>query len=123
TTGTSGGTTSSTLSDGSWYFHLRTRDNVGNWSSPVHLGPYKIDTTAPIDPLLSSPSHGGSAWSNDPTVDIQWSGGGDGSGSGVDGYSYFFSQTPNEVPDATKDAEETATGTTSPALADGLWYF
>lgn len=27
---------------GNWYFHLSTRDNVGNWSEPVHLGPFYV---------------------------------------------------------------------------------
>ncbi|MBI4092106.1 MAG: chitobiase/beta-hexosaminidase C-terminal domain-containing protein [Candidatus Levybacteria bacterium] len=41
------GTTSDLLIDQSWWFHLRTVDNEGNWTSTVHVGPYIIDTTAP----------------------------------------------------------------------------
>jgi hypothetical protein len=40
---------SSARQDGTWWFHLRTADAVGNWSAPVHLGPFSIDTTAPGD--------------------------------------------------------------------------
>jgi subtilisin family serine protease len=29
--------------NGTHYFHLRTRDNAGNWSSAVHLGPLIVD--------------------------------------------------------------------------------
>lgn len=43
------------LSDGSWYFHLRTVDNAGNWTSTVHTGPYIIDTAQPLS-TLNSPS-------------------------------------------------------------------
>ena len=41
--------TSSPLSDGdNWYFHIRTRDNAGNWnSSATHYGPFWIDATGP----------------------------------------------------------------------------
>jgi protocatechuate 3,4-dioxygenase beta subunit len=39
--------TSTTLSDGIWYFNLRTRDKAGNWSNTVHIGPFKIDTKKP----------------------------------------------------------------------------
>lgn len=39
---TARGTTSPTLGTGRWFFHLRTRDNVGNWSAPVHLGPFPL---------------------------------------------------------------------------------
>jgi len=31
-----------------WYFHLATVDNAGNWTSTVHLGPFKIDTSCPL---------------------------------------------------------------------------
>ncbi len=35
--------TSSRLGNGRWFFHLKTRDNVGHWTSTVHHGPYLID--------------------------------------------------------------------------------
>jgi hypothetical protein len=35
------------LASGIWYFHLRTVDNAGNWSTAVHLGPFQIDHTKP----------------------------------------------------------------------------
>jgi len=35
-------------SDGNWHFHLATVDNAGNWTSTVHLGPFRIDTTPPV---------------------------------------------------------------------------
>jgi hypothetical protein len=35
--------TSSPLSDGIWYFHIRSVDNAGNWSNAAaHLGPFYI---------------------------------------------------------------------------------
>jgi subtilisin family serine protease len=36
---TSTGTSFSGLANGSYFLHLRTRDNAGNWTSTVHLGP------------------------------------------------------------------------------------
>jgi hypothetical protein len=118
---TAAGTTSPELADGEWWFHLRTGDNAGNWSAPVHLGPFWIDATAPANPTLSSPSHAVGAWSNDSTVDVTWSGPND-PHSGVDGFSYEWSQSAATVPDMAKDAEETVAGTTSLALADGSWW-
>jgi len=60
----SGGTFTAT-SDGDWYFHIATVDNVGNWTSTKHLGPFYIDTTKPevtinqagtqVDPTNASP--------------------------------------------------------------------
>lgn len=40
--------TSPALADGAWYVHLRAVDAAGNWAQgATHLGPFKIDTTAP----------------------------------------------------------------------------
>jgi subtilisin family serine protease len=41
------GATSTPLAAGSYYFHLRTRDNAGNWSAPAHVGPYVIKAPVP----------------------------------------------------------------------------
>jgi hypothetical protein len=41
-------TTSSALADGTWYFHICTVDNAGNWTSTVMVGPFIIDTTDPV---------------------------------------------------------------------------
>ncbi|HKF14393.1 MAG TPA: S8 family serine peptidase, partial [Gaiellaceae bacterium] len=120
TAGTSA--TSATLSDGSWWFHLRTRDAVGNWSTPIHLGPVKIDGTAPGNPALSSPSHTVDTWSHDATVEIAWSGAAD-AHSGVDGFSYAWSQQAATDPGTAKSLEESVGGTTSEPLADGSWWF
>jgi hypothetical protein len=52
------------LPDGEeWYFHLRTRDNAGNWApGTVHLGPYFIDATAPA--ILNFSLNGGAEFSS-----------------------------------------------------------
>lgn len=57
--------TSDPLADGTWYFHIRTVDNVGNWTSTEHVGPFVVDIT---DPTLTvnSPSNG--SWVNHFTV-------------------------------------------------------
>lgn len=44
--------TSSTLNDGGWWFHLRTRDNAGRWSDPIHLGPFVIGTVFQPDEAI-----------------------------------------------------------------------
>jgi hypothetical protein len=80
------------------------------------------DTVPPADPLVESPSHRVGVASRDRTVEVRWTGAADG-GSGVDGFSFVWDRQQQTAPDAVKDAEETATATTSPALADGRWYF
>jgi subtilisin family serine protease len=37
---------SAPLAPGSYWFHLRTRDNAGNWSGGTHVGPYVITHAA-----------------------------------------------------------------------------
>ena len=46
--------TSPTLGNGRWYFHIRTRDKVGNWSGAAHRGPFLIDGAAPRVRALSA---------------------------------------------------------------------
>jgi PASTA domain len=41
------GTTSAPLARGTYWFHLRTRDNAGNWTPGIHAGPYVIGTAVP----------------------------------------------------------------------------
>ena len=70
---------------------------------------------------MTSPSHTLNTWSNDTTVDVTWTAATD-EDSGLDGYSVAWDHVPATVPDTTMDIG-TLTATTSPALADGDWYF
>jgi ribosomal protein S27E len=62
--------TSSALADGgSYYFHIRARDNALNWNNTAtHFGPIKIDTTAPDS--LSLSINGGDAYTNSASVTL-----------------------------------------------------
>jgi hypothetical protein len=65
---TASSTTSSALPSGNWYFHIRAIDNAGNTAAgAAHLGPFKIDATAP-ESTASSP-----AFALAPFV-VQWFG-------------------------------------------------
>ncbi|NLE75914.1 MAG: fibronectin type III domain-containing protein [Chloroflexi bacterium] len=79
------------LSDGSsHYFHLRTRDQAGNWSpGAVHLGPFYIDLQAPAAPsnLTAIPP----SWSSTNSFTVTWSNPAD--LSGVSG-AYYKIDTP-----------------------------
>lgn len=112
--------TSSPLPDGSWYIHVRTVDYAGWWASDAfHIGPFRIDATAPSNPTSWSSSHTANAWSNDVTIDVTWYRASDGSGSGVYGYSYSWTTSPT-LPDTTIDT--TGTSVTSPPLPEGWGY-
>jgi len=95
TTGTS--VTSSPLADGSWYLHIRTVDGVDNWNSGAyHVGPFKIDTTAPASPTVTT---GPPTWSNQSTPQFTWSSPSD--LSGIAGYSYSYDNPPDNSIDTT----------------------
>ncbi len=109
------------LAGGSWYLHVRTRDVAGNWNAGAsHFGPYKIDTTPPTDPTISSTSHTPGVWSTNPTVLVSWSGATDGAGSGVAGYSILWDAAASTVPNTTLD---TTGGSASSSRPDGVTYF
>ncbi|TET91696.1 MAG: hypothetical protein E3J35_01270, partial [Methanomassiliicoccales archaeon] len=119
---TSDTTTGPPLADGnSWYFHVRTVDNVGNWApSAYRLGPYWIDATAPSNPDSYMSSHTPFVWSNDDTVYVNWTGAND-TTSGVYGYSIFWDTNPSTIPDTA--VETTDRNDTSAPLANGnSWY-
>jgi ABC-type transport system substrate-binding protein len=80
------------------------------------------DTQAPTDPNLRSTSHRLGVASVDRTVDVTFEGAVDNQ-SGVDGFSFAWDRLQATLPDTVKDAEETAGRTTSPALANGRWWF
>ena len=118
--------TSPELTEGTWYFHLRTCDGDGNCTEAVHSGPYKLDLTAPTNAsTVSSTSHtiGGTS-TTDSTIDMTWSSdASDGSGSGVAGVSVAWDQAADTVPDNTVDHAVTVHAATSPALSNGTWYY
>lgn len=116
------GLDASASSDTTVRFRATATDAAGNVSGCSEGVDYVEDSTAPSDPTLSSPSHEIGVASNDPTVAISFSGASDGL-SGVDGFSYQWSTSPTTLPDTLKDAEQTATGTTSPALANGNSHY
>jgi hypothetical protein len=93
---------------------------ISNANDGADIGAVEMatDSTPPVDPVLDSPSHDVNVGSSDRTVDITWTGASD-VGFGVDGYSFDWTTSPTHAPDQTKDAEESAAGTTSPSLPDG----
>lgn len=84
------------------------------------------DAFAPSLPnVLESTSHQVGVFSNDPTVDMLWSGSVDNpGGSGMDGYSFLFDSTPLTNADRIVDLPHTVDPhtITSPPLPEGTTY-
>ena len=101
-----------------YYYSVDTTGNAEAYKS----NSFDVDTILPTNPSVTSPSHTTGSTSPDNTIDISFSGATDG-GSGINGYSVEWSQSPTTVPDTTVDMTGTAVTLTSSQLADGSWYF
>lgn len=102
-----------------YYAHLRTVDNFGNWSGGVHYGPMLVDVAQAWNPPdLASTSHELGVPSNDPTIDISWSAANDPGGSPQVGYSFSW---VTSWPDEVVDVDASTLSTSSDAMADGGW--
>lgn len=130
--GTTPGTTSDPLTDGSWYVNVRFHESGGGWSNHTQVGPFWIDTTPPSTGSLNPDSEHppGSTPSSDRTIGITWSAASDpypigpGSPSGAAGRSFEWSASATPiVPDEVVDDGPGQGGTGSEPLPDGTWYF
>lgn len=111
--------TSGSLADGTWYLHVRAIDNIPNESATVHSAAMVVDTTDPGLPGAVITDHDGGALTT-PVVEANWAAAADAT-SGVDGYSWAFSQGATDDPDGT--IEGAGLSATSNSLAVGAWYF
>jgi len=82
---------------------------------------FKVDTGLPIDPVAAGSSHTTGTISNDNTIDIGLAGATD-AVSGLAGYAVSWKNT-TETPPAIVGIPASQTAVTSPALADGAWWF
>ena len=98
-------------------------DAVGNCAAAGPVGGNRVDRKLPLDPTtVKSTDHRIDRWSRDRRIDMYWTGASDG-GSGLDGFSYRWSQSSGSLPDQAKNAEQGAHRATSPRLSTGKWWF
>ena len=121
-------TTSPSLQGGTHWLHVRAVDHQGNWSEPMHVGPFSIDQTAPTGAALTAPA-AKNAYSlvatakKVPQVTAAWTAAADGTTaapqSGVRGYSVtvrsllqgskaWTTKTSAELPAATRKYTQNA---------------
>jgi subtilisin family serine protease len=112
----------SVVPDGQQWFHLRAGDVYGNFAATKHIGPFLIDTFAPVRPTLSSPTHRPRVRSATRRIEVNWASASD-STSGLDGFSFAWARRRQVPVDRTKDAEEGLLRTRSKRLEPGAWWF
>jgi hypothetical protein len=106
--------------DGTWCFHVRAVDNVGNWGETAHHCAH-VDTENPGTPSISSGTHPDEdVWYNADDATLNWTEPSD-TGSGVGGYSYTLDHNAATTPDGVLDTYYNSRSYTD--LTDGEWYF
>jgi len=105
----------SLASEGSWTFHIRTKDNVGNWS-PIATRDFVIDRTAPV---MDSVSITSSSPTNATTVAGSWSA--TDPGSGVASYEWKFTTDDTNAPSGPVNSTPDTSGQDS-TLGEGTWW-
>jgi YHS domain-containing protein len=117
---TSTGTTPSATATGltllqgkTYYFGVKAKNGVGLWSAVGYSNGIKVDTTAPIKPVVTD---GGVYTNNSTTLNASWTGAVD-SESGIAQYQYRITQDSTT---GTVIKAWTSTGTTPSVTANGL---
>jgi len=117
-------THSETLTNGTWHFNLRSVDNAGNWASTfATVGPFRIDTLAPVGPLQIRDA---TLSSGTPAVRrnlaVEWTPATD-TLSGLAGYVVVVNALPTFDPTGTPNVPPQATRyTETVGAADGALY-
>jgi len=97
----------------------RAQDNLGAWQQVPPTVSITVDNVSPSGAVILTPSLPVYQWTNENTLDAQWSGFTD--GGGIAGYQYLISDTIAALP--LPGAAFTTTPGVTEALADGEWYF
>ena len=108
------------LDDGDHTLYVQGGDGLGNWSLTSGSFTIIVDTIEPSAPTITSSSHPTETdWYSNNTPNFSMSA--DGTGSGIQGYSYEMDQSISTIPDENRDTTGSSYG--SPTRSDGIWYF
>ncbi len=120
------GTSSAPLADGTYYFHLRTCDWLGNCSGTVHKGPFKIDTQDPgaaTDVISTTHTIGVPTEAN--VITMSWTPAVDPGPvtSGIAGYAYAFDTSSLPACSQVANLGSAASAVASPPIPNASYYF
>jgi hypothetical protein len=103
------------LSDGDWYWHVKSVDQALNESGYSSDWTFFLDTGVPDVPVLASPANGG--YTNDNTPALNWF-----PASGANTYTLEYADNPGFTGSVVVPGLTDTTYTMS-TLADGSWYW
>jgi len=110
------------VTDGTWYFHIVSKDEAGNISEEATHFRINIDTTKPKPPVVSSITHNDvNQWYNNNAPSFSWTTPSD--PAGIEGYYYVFNQMKNIMPDIATASWTKGTMASFVDVPDGVWYF
>lgn len=105
--------------EGTWYWAVRA-GNGGTWSNFSAVQYFKLDITAPTEPVLLTP---GNIWMTDQSPDFEWQASTD-SGSGLDKYILQVDTNENfDYPLALEDSTSNTFYITSTNLPSNFRYY
>ncbi|MCE5300953.1 MAG: carboxypeptidase regulatory-like domain-containing protein [Spirochaetia bacterium] len=108
-------------SEGTWYFHVISKDEAGNMSDEATHYQVNVDTSRPKPPVISSITHADfNRWYNNNAPSFSWTTPSD--PAGIEGYYYIFNQIRNTVPDITTASWTKGTMASFVDVPDGVWY-
>lgn len=105
--------------DGTWWFHVVSRDRAGNVGVDAAHYPINLDTNA-MPPQLSSSTHPDKhAWSSNPNPSFHWAVPDD--PSGIAGYYYVLNHSQATVPSESNGTWTEENRASFAGLEDGVW--
>ncbi|PKL91137.1 MAG: hypothetical protein CVV21_10120 [Candidatus Goldiibacteriota bacterium HGW-Goldbacteria-1] len=109
------------VSDGTWYFHIVSKDEAGNISEEASHYTINVDTTKPKPPVVTSITHPDfNGWYNGNSPSFSWTVPPD--QAGIDGYYYVFNQIKNTTPQPSTSSWTKGTMASFVDVPDGVWY-
>ncbi len=109
------------VTDGTWYFHIISKDEAGNMSDEATHYQINIDVTRPKPPVISSITHGDfNQWYNSNAPSFSWSTPAD--PAGIEGYYYVFNQIKNTIPDIATASWTKGSMASFVDVPDGIWF-
>ncbi len=109
------------VSDGTWYFHIISKDEAGNISEEATHYQVNIDTSLPKPPVVASITHPDfNQWYNNNSPSFSWTTPPD--PAGIEGFYYIYNQIKDTYPDLVTASWTKGTMASFVDVPDGMWF-